>query len=426
MSIRLRILVACLALTVLTAALGLFTLAGEQRLGLLALRMYDQAFMSVDFFRSAQADFVVLRSAFVAKEPPGQTDALATKVVKDLDVAIERATSTEARQMAIELRDRLLVIAAIGPDAAALSQVDAAAPLFERGGEQFAQDGFAFRLQAEQVAHESQVTSEIAIMASLIAALLITASLTRSIVPPLRRATTIASEIARGNLDNDVTPRGSGEMVMLLGALGVMQAALAERQAAARQIEHMAHHDALTGLANRHGFSKALMQAVLDACRGMPFGLLLVDLDRFKPINDTFGHPVGDALLCAVARRLGRCVRDNDLVARLGGDEFAVLSRGGGPRRREQLARRIVAALSMPFELEDHTVTIGASVGTDDWREGGEGEVLLRNADVALYEAKAAGRGSWRAFDSASRASTGQECVGDTVFSGNEETVCSY
>lgn len=407
MSIRLRILLACLALTVLTAALGMFTLTGEQRLGALALRMYDQAFMSVDFFRSAQADFVSLRSSLAAGEPPAHAAALATRVVKDLDVAIACATSLEARQIATELRGRLLTIAAIGPEAA-LAQVDAASPLFERGGEQFAQDGFAFRLQAEQVAHDSQNTSEIAIAASLIVALLITASLTRSIVPPLRRATGIATEIARGNLDNDVTPGGSGEMVMLLGALGVMQAALTERQAAATQIEHMAHHDALTGLANRLGFTRALAQAVLEARRGAPFGLLLVDLDRFKPVNDTFGHPVGDALLCAVARRLGRCMRDNDLVVRLGGDEFAVLSRGGGARRREQLARRIVASLALPFDLENHTVTIGASVGFDDWRAGEEEETLLRNADVALYAAKAAGRGSWRAFQPASPTTSGQ------------------
>ncbi len=399
MSIRLRILVACLTLTVLTAALGLFTLAGERRLGLLALRMYDEAFMSVNFFRTAQANFMALRSALAASEPAGHRARLIARVAEDLDVAIERATSAEARGMATELRGRLVAISAAWPDAAAaLRQADAAAALFERGGEQFAQDGFAFRLQAERISRDSQLTSEVAIAASLAAALLITASLTRSIVPPLRRATAIASEIAQGNLENDVTPRGSGEMVLLLGALGVMQAALAERQAAARQVEHMAHHDALTGLANRLGFSQALAQAVGEARAGAPFSLLLVDLDRFKPVNDTFGHPVGDAMLCAVARRLGRCVRDNDLVARLGGDEFAVLSRGGGARRAEQLARRIVATLAAPFELEGHRITIGASVGLDGWREGTGDAALLRNADAALYGAKAAGRGAWRAF----------------------------
>lgn len=398
LSIRFRILAACLTLTILTAGLGIFTLTGQERLGTLALRMYDQAFMSVDFFRSAQSDFVALRAAYHPSKGDKSAVQLATRILENLDIALERATSAEAKKLATELRGRMLALTlAPGAPADITTQLEAASNMFELGAEQFAQDGFAFRLQAEAVAQNSQLTSRIAIGASLAAALLITASLTRSIVPPLHRATVIATQIAQGNLKNDIKPQGSGEMVMLLGALDVMQAALSERDAAARQIEYMAHHDVLTGVANRLNFSKSLEQAMTNAA-GSPFALHLIDLDRFKPVNDTYGHAVGDALLQAVSKRLQRCVREADLVARLGGDEFAILQYTGSLAQSEQLARRMVSALSRPFDLHGIEVSIGTSVGIRMSDPGRSSEDLLRNADDALYAAKAAGRGTFRSF----------------------------
>lgn len=403
LSIRFRILAACLTLTIVTAGLGVFTLMGQERLGTLALRMYDQAFMSVDFFRSAQSNFVALRTAYHPNEGDKSAMQLTTRILEDLDVAIERATSAEAKKLAMELRGRMLALT-LAPGAAAgvAAQLDAVSDMFEHGAEQFAQDGFAFRLQAEAVAQNSQLTSRIAIGASLAAALLITASLTQSIVPPLHRATVIATQIAQGNLKNDIRPQGSDEMVMLLGALDVMQAALRERDAAARQIEYMAHHDVLTGVANRLNFSKSLEEAMINVTARSPFALHLIDLDRFKPVNDTYGHAVGDALLQAVSKRLQRCVRETDLVARLGGDEFAVLQHTGSVTQGEQLARRMVTALSRPFDLHGIEISIGTSIGFRMSDPDSSGADLLRDADEALYAAKAAGRGTFRAFKQSS------------------------
>ncbi len=399
LSIRFRILAACLTLTILTAGLGIFTLIGQERLGTLALRMYDQAFMSVDFFRSAQSDFVALRTAYHPNENVASPVQLATRIMENLDVAIERATSAEAKKLAMELRGRMLALTlASGAATGVSAQLDAVSDMFEHGAEQFAQDGFAFRLQAEAVAQDSQLTSKVAIGMSLVAALLITASLTRSIVPPLHRATIIATQIAQGNLKNDIKPQGSDEMVMLLGALNVMQAALNERDVVARQIEYMAHHDVLTGLANRLQFAKRLEKAMIGVSTGSPFTLHLIDLDRFKPVNDTFGHAVGDALLQSVSKRLQRCTRETDLVARLGGDEFAVVQYTGSMAQSEQLARRMVTALSRPFDLQGIEISIGTSIGFRVSDLHSSSADLLRDADEALYAAKAGGRGTFRAF----------------------------
>ena len=402
LSIRLRILAACLTLTIITGALGLFTLGGERRLGQLTLRMYDQAFMSVDFFRSANANFSALRAASIVGEPSSHLRTLIAKVVNDLDVAIDHATSPEARRIAADLQDRTKRLTADFLDRSSfLRTLDGIEPLFETGGEQFAQDGFAFRLEAEKVSDESQLMGKIAICVSLLIATAITVSLSRSIVPPLRRATTIAREIARGNLANTIVATGSHEMVQLLGALGTMQGALAEREAAAQQIEHLAHHDLLTGLANRLALVKSMQHAFSHATE-QPFALLLLDLDRFKPVNDTLGHASGDQLLRMVAKRITGCIARADLAARIGGDEFAIIHRCGNSQSSERLARRLNAALSHPFDLTADTVTIGASVGIKMWRSDHTIDSLLQKADAALYAAKHAGRGGWRNYDDCS------------------------
>ncbi len=402
LSIRLRILAACLTLTVITGALGLFALSSQMTISQLTLRMYDEAFMGVDFFRAANADFAALRSACLVGEPLGHLHTLAAKVVNKLNVAIAHATSPEARQLATTLRDRTDQLSSLMSDRASMRRsLDSIGPLFDVGGERFAQDGFAFRQQAEAVADQGLLMSELAIGASLIATLAITVTLSRSIVPPLRRATTIAREIARGNLANVITATGSLEMVQLLRALGTMQGALAERAAAAQQIEHMAHHDVLTGLANRLAFLKSMEAAFAQAAE-QPFALLLLDLDCFKPVNDTLGHASGDHLLRQVAKRINGCLAQADFAARIGGDEFAIIHRNGSPQSSEQLARRLNAALSHPYDLSTGTVTIGASVGIKVWRDDHSIDSLLHSADAALYAAKNAGRGGWRNYDDCS------------------------
>jgi diguanylate cyclase (GGDEF)-like protein len=126
--------------------------------------------------------------------------------------------------------------------------------------------------------------------------------------------------------------------------------------------------------------------------------LLMIDLDRFKPVNDTLGHPIGDALLCLVAQRLRRETREEDLLVRLGGDEFLILLASGD--RAEALAARVVDILSRPFLVEGQIANIGASVGIARFPEHGPStDDLMRHADLALYDAKSAGGRAWRVFD---------------------------
>ncbi|WP_249164296.1 EAL domain-containing protein [Bradyrhizobium jicamae] len=176
-----------------------------------------------------------------------------------------------------------------------------------------------------------------------------------------------------------------------------------EQQRAESQIAFMARHDALTKLSNRTVLAERIEQAVAQAGRGFGFAVLCLDLDNFKQVNDTLGHPVGDELLCAVADRLNACVREVDTVARLGGDEFAVVQCGvENSEDSERLARRIVECVGAPYELGGHRVVVGCSVGISlAPADGMTGEKLLKNADVALYRSKMEGRGTWRFFEPA-------------------------
>ena len=176
-----------------------------------------------------------------------------------------------------------------------------------------------------------------------------------------------------------------------------------ERKQAEARIAHMAHHDALTNLPNRVLFRQCLNEALKrDRRESKGIAVLSLDLDRFKEVNDTLGHPVGDALLNAVADRLRSCVRETDTVARLGGDEFAVVQSADGvqPSDSAALAERICAVVAAPYLLDGHQVVVGTSVGIAVSPSGGtEPDQLLKNADLALYRAKAGGRGAYRFFE---------------------------
>jgi diguanylate cyclase (GGDEF)-like protein len=176
---------------------------------------------------------------------------------------------------------------------------------------------------------------------------------------------------------------------------------ITERRRSEQQIVFLAQHDALTRLANRVLFQERLDQALVQAKRGAGFALLWLDLDQFKAVNDTLGHPIGDSLLCAVADRLLSTVRDGDIVARLGGDEFAILQHGvSGAEAAIALARRIVEMIGAPYELEGNRVVIGTSIGIAlAPMAGADAAQLLKGADLALYRAKQDGRGRWRLFE---------------------------
>ncbi len=166
-------------------------------------------------------------------------------------------------------------------------------------------------------------------------------------------------------------------------------------------IAHMAHHDPLTDLPNRILFNDRLQNAVALARRGSPMAVHYIDIDRFKPINDRFGHKAGDDLLVGVAGRMRTMVREHDTVARLGGDEFAVVQTGIRSRKdAETLASRIVEKLAAPFSLSHGALSIGASVGVAlAPMHGSECDELLMKADSALYASKAAGRSRFSVFE---------------------------
>ncbi|MCY1137533.1 EAL domain-containing protein [Actinoplanes sp. Pm04-4] len=155
-----------------------------------------------------------------------------------------------------------------------------------------------------------------------------------------------------------------------------------------RRLDHNATHDALTQLPNRVLFHERLRRA-LDAPGARPVAVALIDLDDFKEVNDTLGHEVGDQLLIAVAHRLAGCLRVEDTVARLGGDEFVVVIDGADPEAAGLAARRMIDSLRAPVLADGHELPIRASIGIADGRSGDDPSVLLRQADIAMYAAKA-------------------------------------
>ena len=169
------------------------------------------------------------------------------------------------------------------------------------------------------------------------------------------------------------------------------------------ELKFAAFHDALTGLPNRRLFQERVTRALQAARHGGPAaGVLFVDLDDFKAVNDTMGHDVGDGLLAAVAARLSAAVRETDTAARLGGDEFALLVEDvRDPAELESLARRVIAAFSDPFSVLGRRVTSAATVGLALTGGSADSDELLRHADLALYAAKLAGKGQWRAYQPA-------------------------
>ena len=204
-------------------------------------------------------------------------------------------------------------------------------------------------------------------------------------------------ELADGRvLSHWITPMSDGGWVSTFEDI-------TERRAAEARLAHMAHHDALTGLANRVLLRAELQKAATRAGDGESFAVLCIDLDHFKEVNDTLGHPMGDALLQVVTARLRGSVRESDLVARLGGDEFAIIQTVGGQSgAAADLAGRILTLLAVPFDLNGHRIAIGASIGVAlAPADGTDPDELMRKADLALYQAKANGRGTYRLFEPA-------------------------
>jgi diguanylate cyclase (GGDEF)-like protein len=173
-----------------------------------------------------------------------------------------------------------------------------------------------------------------------------------------------------------------------------------ERHELEEELKHRAFHDALTGLPNRALFAKEAATALAAAHTvGRTAGVLFVDLDDFKVVNDTMGHAIGDELLVAAATRLASVIRASDTAARLGGDEFALLiDDAPDPEAVDAFAERIVAAFTEPFTLQEAKVLAAATVGVATSEDSGDVDELLRHADLALYAAKGAGKRRWRHY----------------------------
>jgi diguanylate cyclase (GGDEF)-like protein len=527
MTIRVKILAGCLALTLLTGLLGLYAQDAERRLGAVALDIYDKAFMAVSYLRSAEVAFARLSAQ--ANEPGWSAEAAAEAeqdMLSDLDVVRDRAMSPAGRSHAIVLKARIqALLPHLQTDRKGAEAVRTA---FENLVETFADDAYRYRKGvATMVASEIRNSSAV-IWGGLLLALVITLLVNHLIAPPVQAAVRVAQSIAAGKLDTPIFARGRGETADLLRALAVMQDSIAagiarikslmdqqavihadeiatqhaqmdaalsnmtqglclfdasgrllvanrrfaemfgepppgapsdmvlrqaglemlidatrdgtvesiacelpdgrgiavsqspvdgggwvatyedvtERRAAEQRLAHMARHDQLTGLPNRLYFAEH-MRAVFSGPRPeRELALLCIDLDRFKIVNDTLGHPVGDALLREAGNRLRACAGPGALVVRLGGDEFAIVlgsaaaGTDGQPEAATAVAQRVVTALGLPFELDGQHVSVGGSVGIAIGSETlNTAEALLKSADLALYRAKGEGRGVWRFFE---------------------------
>ena len=230
--------------------------------------------------------------------------------------------------------------------------------------------------------------------------------------------------IANGNYDGNVTPDEfvnkafretsqiqtltDGRVVSILrhwlpdGGVLTTHEDITDRQQNEAKVAFMAHHDLLTELANRTFFTAKIEEAGARLRRrGEPFAIFMLDLDRFKDVNDSLGHPAGDALLKEMAQRLKSSLRETDVLARLGGDEFAIMQSADKDQRAEAiaLAVRIIDIVAQPFDLDGRKVSVGTSIGIAlAPQDGIEPDELLKKADLALYRTKAAGRNGFNFF----------------------------
>jgi diguanylate cyclase (GGDEF)-like protein len=212
-----------------------------------------------------------------------------------------------------------------------------------------------------------------------------------------------AAKLARGETFSYTQRLKSGRIVQVTnqplagGGWVDIQEDITERRKAEQKISWLAHHDPLTSAANRVYFNRELANALRQLRPGTGFAVHSIDLDKFKEINDSLGHPAGDGLLKSIVKALHKTVRGHDLVGRLGGDEFAVIQAGATTSgEAERLASRLLAAIGGPHRVLGHEIKIGASIGVVLAPvHGATADALMKKVDVALYRAKSAGRGNF-------------------------------
>jgi diguanylate cyclase (GGDEF)-like protein/PAS domain S-box-containing protein len=247
----------------------------------------------------------------------------------------------------------------------------------------------------------------------------LTVTLADMVIPddgaPMQAALRLWSHGTSGDVELRVAGRLTGEQVhLVMSGVGLPGTArdpatilvtavdVTERKRAEAAMHHMAHHDALTGLPNRSLFVERIQFSLAEAERvGSYMGVLFLDLDHFKDVNDTLGHPVGDELLIQVSKRLLQCARSSDTVARLGGDEFAILcSNLKSPDQAAELAQRIVETIARPYDIAGQEIHTATSIGISTYPiDAQEPDRLVSFADMALYTAKEHGRSNYKFFD---------------------------
>jgi diguanylate cyclase (GGDEF)-like protein/PAS domain S-box-containing protein len=205
---------------------------------------------------------------------------------------------------------------------------------------------------------------------------------------------------------------------------------ISERKIAQERIQQLAHYDVLTGLPNRVLFSDRLEQAIISAQRNHTnIALLFLDIDRFKQINDTLGHGVGDRLLQNVGQRLLGCVREQDTVSRQGGDEFIVVLSDAGSAGAELVAQKILQSILQPYVIEQHDLRITASIGIAIFPDHAQdSESLIKYADVAMYQAKESGRNCYLSFHPAMNESSYERLKLENALRGalERDELCVY
>ncbi len=268
----------------------------------------------------------------------------------------------------------------------------------------------AARDQAVDIARDARTSVLIVAGLAMTIGLLILTLLATSIFRPLAHLTKALIGLSEGRADVSlVQSGGSGEIAAIAQALDVFRTnAIAltkahdETKAAHQRADLLARHDALTGLPNRRVLTSSIDAAIGRSERvGTACAVLMLDLDRFKPVNDLYGHSAGDRVLCEVATRLAATVRTEETAARLGGDEFAiVIEYQAGSDAPLRIAKRILAAICAPIAIEGRSVSVGTSIGIAVWpTDGKDAETLLHSADLAMFKAKRDKRGGFSFFE---------------------------
>ncbi|HEY2136546.1 MAG TPA: EAL domain-containing protein [Xanthobacteraceae bacterium] len=470
-----------IGLLTLNLALGLFARQQQHAIIGYALGVYDTAFVSTNYLHLAQMSFQRYLDERIRAADASQiahANARLETVLDEMDVAIERSSSSRSRAEGLDIRENIAALRGVGAgDAQLADRMADIQTAMERLSARNADVGLKARDDVEEFSVKSDFFLLGSIATSIMLAALALMVLNRMINSLKQRSSAQLSGALEGmpqglsmfdadqrlivcnanyaamyGLRAEHTEPGTPLQAILehrvttgtaplnvedfvaetLGSasqshLGVTEQVLddgrvisvinaplstggevtihmdvTEKRNSERQIAFLAHHDALTGLANRVQLREHIEQSLKRSERGEKFSVLCLDLDHFKDINDTLGHSVGDALLSAVAKRLRELVREGDLVSRTGGDEFSIVQADteAPMAASAALAARVVEALGVPFELGDHQVVVGASVGIaiapDD---GSDADQLLKNADMALYRAKDDGRGGFHFFE---------------------------